>query len=394
VRVALVSPYSVTLPGGVQGQVLGIAAALARAGDEVVVVAPGEPDAVPAGGLAGGARLALVGRTLPIPVNGSRAPVALSPGAALRSRAELRASRPDVVHVHEPFVPGPALAALLARPAPTLGTFHRSGASAPYRVLRPLLGPLLGRLDDAVAVSEAARATVEAVAGRRAQGLAVLANGVDLERFERAVPFRADRPAAVFVGRHEARKGLGVLLEAFSSSALEASLWVVGDGPEHATLRARYGADRRIEWLGRLDGDALASRVAGAAVLVAPSLGGESFGVVLLEAMAAGAAVLASDIPGYRSAAGAAAEFVAPGDPVALRRALETMLGDGGRRAELVRAGRERARSHSFEALAAAYRRRYEVLLSGVPRGVRSSPPGTGTPPGSDDGWSSPYTAT
>ena len=169
---------------------------------------------------------------------------------------------------------------------------------------------------------------------------------------------------------------------------------MVGDGPEHATLRARYGADRRIEWLGRLDGDALASRVAGAAVLVAPSLGGESFGVVLLEAMAAGAAVLASDIPGYRSAAGAAAEFVAPGDPGRCGGRSRPCSATAAAAPSSFAAGRERARSHSFEALAAAYRRRYEVLLSGVPRGVRSSPPGTGTPPGSDDGWSSPYTAT
>jgi len=370
VRVALVSPYSVTLPGGVQGQVLGIAAALARAGDEVAVVAPGEPDAVPAGGLAGGARLVLVGGTLPIRVNGSRAPVALSPGASLRSRAELRAFRPDIVHLHEPFVPGPALAALLARPAPTLGTFHRSGASAPYRLLRPLLIPLFNRLGDAVAVSEAARATLEAVTGRRASRIDLLPNGVDLDLFERTEPYPADRPAVVFVGRHEVRKGLGVLLEAFSTSALEARLWVVGDGPERPALRARYGADARIEWLGRLDGDALAARVAGATVLVAPSLGGESFGVVLLEAMAAGTAVLASDIPGYRLAAGSAAELVVPGDPAALRRSLEALLGDVGRRAELVGAGRERACSHSFEELAVAYRRRYEALLSGARAGA------------------------
>lgn len=361
----MVSPYSVSVPGGAQRQAVALAVALARRGVEVEVLAPTGPGTAPAPDL-GGVPLADLGRALSIAVNGSRAPVAPFPWTAARALRLLHGGRYDVVHLHEPFVPGPTLAALAAGPRPLVGTFHRAGSDAAYRALGRGLGRLGRRLGAAVAVSDAARDTAAGVLGMRPGRFEVLWNGVDVEAFERARPIVGTRPAVVFTGRHEPRKGLGVLLEAFASVDADAELWVCGKGPETASLQAREPHDPRVLWLGQVGDEELAGRLAGATVFCSPALGGESFGLVLAEAMAAGTAVVASDLPGYRIALAGAGVLVSPGDAGALARALNDLLGAPRRRAELVAAGRARARALSVDTLAARYLEIYERLRSGV----------------------------
>src|SRR5260221_2051095 len=143
----------------------------------------------------------------------------------------------------------------------------------------------------------------------------LLFNGIEVDRFAKASPWPSDGPTIFFVGRHEPRKGLAVLLEAMRSLPADVHLWVAGDGPETRALQARHGGDERIEWLGRVDDDEKAERLRGADVFCAPSLRGESFGVVLLEGMAAQTPVVASDLPGDHNVArsGADAVLVPPG---------------------------------------------------------------------------------
>jgi phosphatidylinositol alpha-mannosyltransferase len=226
---------------------------------------------------------------------------------------------------------------------------------------------VVGGLDDRVAVSEVARATLWAAAGPCE--CAILANAIDVERFAGAAAAPADAPTVLFVGRVERRKGLAVVLEAFAGLPGDFRLRIVGDGPEAAALRRRFEHDRRISWLGPVADEALDREFAAARVLAAPALGGESFGVVLLEAMAAGVAVVASDLPGYRIAAAGAAALFPPGDTAALRRALQSLLSAEGEHDRLVAAGRLVAARHSFGDLAAAYAARYAAVLAAVSRG-------------------------
>jgi len=357
-----VCPYSCTMPGGVQTQVLGLARALASQGDDVAILAPAE-GAPGTGRLApvalGGAVFLKVGTGTSVSVNGSRAPVSPWPWTMSRTVSALRDFAPEVVHVHEPFAPGPSLGAVVMGPRPVVGTFHRSGADFAYRAYGRVVGVWSRRLDAAFAVSEAARATAKACVGRLSQTVQVIPNGVEVERFAGADPWPTSAPTIVFVGRHEPRKGLRVLLEAFGLLAEPTRLWVVGEGPETGRLRTEFGPDTRIEWLGLLDDEERAARLAGADVLVAPSLGGESFGVVLLEAMAAGTAVVASDLPGYQLAAGSAARFVPPGDRVALAAAIRTVLLDDGEREDLRSRGRQRASQYDMGVIAGLYRDNY-----------------------------------
>jgi phosphatidylinositol alpha-mannosyltransferase len=362
VRVALVSPYSLSVPGGAQGQVLGLSGALADLGHEVAVLGPLDGPRrewaarASALGASVAARVIPVGRAVSVPVNGSLAPVSPWPSTMARTVQILRGGAYDVVHLHEPFVPGPSLAALTAGPRPLVATYHRAGIDAAYRGFGLSLGRLRRRLAAAVAVSEEARSTALKVIGGRPEEIEVLWNGVDVARWRRAEPAPSKVPAIVFVGRHEQRKGLVYLLEAFSMLAPpDLALWVCGEGPETAGLRERFAGDERVEWLGRVSDAEAASRVRGATVFCAPAVAGESFGLVVAEAMAAGTPVVASDIPGYRAALAGAGVLVPPGDAAALAAALGELLGDQQRREALSAAGRARAEQLSLEALAERY---------------------------------------
>jgi phosphatidylinositol alpha-mannosyltransferase len=328
-QVAVLCPYSLSVPGGVQGQVLGLARELRRLGHDATVLAPLDP--VLKTGETTEFRhersgVISLGRSVPIHANGSIAPVALGPKASLRALRALRSSRFDVLHIHEPLAPGASYACLVFASQPKIGTFHRSGSSALYTVLGPVARPLADRLRIRCAVSEDARETARKALGGDYE---IVGNGVEYERFATADPWPTEAPTVMFVGRHEKRKGLRVLLDALARLAdTEVVCWIAGHGPETDELMKRHPESRTVRWLGRIDDKTLARRLRGADVACFPSIGGESFGVVLLEAMAARSAVLASDIPGYRSAADGFARLVSPGDPVALAAALEVTLSD------------------------------------------------------------------
>jgi len=355
-RIAMLSPYSLSRPGGVQGQVIGLSRALRAGGHEVTVVAPAsDPEGVPE---AVGQHY-VIGRPTDLHSNGSVAPVALWPGEAARAERFVRTGGFDVAHLHEPLAPMAAYGLVLTAPLPLVGTYHRAGVSRWVPLLKPLAELVGRRLQIRVAVSEAARQT-----GVRAGGGAfeVLFNGVEMERFEAAVPRRDEegRPVVLFLGRHEQRKGLNVLLDAFSTLERPAVLWVAGDGPATEVQRRRYPESDRVHWLGVLSDAEVASRLAGADVLCAPSLQGESFGMVLLEGMAGGCSVVASDIEGYRMASGGHAALVPPGDAGALARALGSALADavegvGQSSDEARKAATEYARNRSMDALAERY---------------------------------------
>jgi phosphatidylinositol alpha-mannosyltransferase len=190
-------------------------------------------------------------------------------------------------------------------------------------------------------------------------------NGVELDAFGKVDPAPTVGPTIFFLGRHEPRKGLAVLLEAMTRLPSNVRLWVGGDGPETAALRSRAAGDPRIEWLGRISDEEKARRLRGADVFCAPSLHGESFGVVLLEAMAAETAVVASDLPGYANVARADRDglLVPPGDAAVLAGALDRVLGDRSLRQSLVVSGEARASGFSMERLAEVYVGLYRAVL-------------------------------
>ena len=331
--IALVCPYSLSRPGGVQGQVVGLGRALLERGHRVTVFAPLDAAADAPSGI----DTVTTGRSVRIPANGSVAPVSVSVPSVVRAVRSLRAGRFDVVHVHEPFTPGLPFGLLVGRGLPPLvATFHRSGGSPFYTALRPLTRRLARRFAVRCAVSPAARATaVDALGGRYDVGF----NGVEVDRFRDVEPWPRPGPTVLFLGRHEERKGLGVLLSSFeglrrSRDGVEShqgadppTLWVGGDGPQTASLQQCHPEATDLRWLGVLTEDEKVRRLVAADVVCAPSLGGESFGVVLLEAMAARAVVVASDIDGYRLAAGGHAILTPPGDVVSLTEGLVQALG-------------------------------------------------------------------
>lgn len=354
-RIGLLCPYSVTIPGGVQGQVLALARALRQQGHPTRVLAPAD-------GVPPDAGVTPLGVSVPTAANGSVAPVAPDPSAQLRTIRAIRDEDFDVLHLHEPLAPGPNLTALLLDAVPMIGTFHAAGDSASYRYAAPILRWGLRRLRHRCAVSPDARELAHRYLGGDYE---LVFNGIEIERYAQGPVAPTDGPTIFFCGRHEPRKGLALLLEALQWLPTDVRVWVGSDGPETERLQALHAGDHRIEWLGRITDEDKMARLRGADVFCAPALMGESFGVVLLEAMAAGTAVVASDLDGYRNVAthGRDALLAPVGDAAALAEALSAALSEPDRRAELVEAGRRRAEGFAMERLASLYLERYETIL-------------------------------
>lgn len=355
-RIGLVCPYSLTIPGGVQGQVLGLARSLRALGHEVRVLGPCDGPPPDAG-------VTPLGRSVPTAANGSVAPLAPDPSAQLRTIRALRDEGFEVVHLHEPIAPGPCMTATLFADAPKVGTFHAAGESAGYRVMGWALKRLARRLDYRCAVSPDAMALAQGAMGGDYE---LLFNGVEVDRFASGDAHPVEAPTIFFLGRHEPRKGLGVFLEAFAELPGDIRAWVGGDGPQSAELRERFGGDHRIEWLGRISDAERGARMRGCTVYCSPSVRGESFGMVLLEAMAAGCALVASDLAGHRNVVtdGVNALLAPVGDATGLAKALQRLLDDDGLRATLIAGGRRRADELSMAHLADRYVEIYEGVLA------------------------------
>jgi len=304
-----------------------------------------------------------LGRSVIVPANGSLPNIVLSPRSVLRVRQALERERFDVLHLHEPMTPAICTATLALARCPLVATFHASGELGWLRPAKPIWGFLLDRLDHRIAVSEQARDS----AARHFPGeYEIVPNGV-------LVPPQAD-PAGrehrvVFVGRQEPRKGLHVLLLAWPEIHRQtgARLAVVGADPLAVRLllaRLRV-SDEGIDVHGFLSQDDLTAELAAAKALVAPSVGGESFGMVLTRAFACATPAVASDIPGYREVTTPeTALTVPPGDPRALAQAVIAMLEDEPRRQALGAAARELARErYGWEGVARRLLSVYELVV-------------------------------
>lgn len=363
-KVAIVSPYSWAHPGGVNNHIEGLARQVIARGHEVSVVAPDAPGACgrqAGGSVPEGVRFIDAGRSVPVPANGSVAHLALMPGAGRKVRRALAGLQPDVVHVHEPMVPLVSSAAVTATGARVVGTFHAAGegGSTLYALAGLTRKKLFERLDFRIAVS----ATARQLASRYFPGeYEIVPNGVDTSRFTPGLappPGFPGGPVVLFVGRDEPRKGLAVLLEAFPlvrESVGDCRLVLAGPGIEPAAVSRRLppGLADEVVVAGLVPNKQLPAWYAAATLFCAPALGGESFGVVLIEAMASGTPVVASDIPGYAGVVEAAPGGVLfpAGDAGGLAGAIIGLLGDAEKREELSRAGIAGVQAFSWKRLA------------------------------------------
>lgn len=343
-KVALVCPYDMGVPGGVQDQVRRLSKWVAAAGHDVRLIAPGE-SAEPG--------FVSVGPTTVVPANGAATPVALAPRVAGAVVAALLDA--DVAHVHEPLMPQVALAAMRKSQVPLVGTFHADVspvAAGVYRFGKPLIRRWLQRLAVITAVSPIA-ARVVADTGR----VRIIPNGIDVDEYAATTKHSG---AIAFLGRNDERKGLPVLLDAWPhirTAHPHAALTVIGaDNPGREIGGVRF--------LGRVSEERKREVLATSEVFCAPNLSGESFGIVVVEAMAAGCAVVASGLPAFVRVAGEAARFVAVGDAVGLAGAVVALLADPSETARLGSAAAAASLRFGRDNVAGAYLTAYEDAVA------------------------------
>ena len=372
-RIGIACPYTWDVPGGVQAHVRDLADNLLARGHDVSVLSPVDdperadlpPYVVPAG------------RAVPVPYNGSVARLVFGPLSMARTRRWLRDGGFDVLHVHEPTVPSVSMLACFAASGPIVATFHTATArSRALQVFGTALQPALEKVTGRIAVSPAARRVVVEHLGGDA---VLIPNGVDVARFEGAQPLpgRGDRPTVVFLGRiDEPRKGLAVLLEALPELVElvpHVQLLVAGPGDEGDVVAAIPPSLRdRVELLGLVT-EADKPRVfATGDVYCAPNTHGESFGIVLVEAMAAGTPVVASDLEAFRRVLqeGQAGVLVPVRDPGALAAGLGALLHDPERRQRLAAAGRQAVRAYDWTTVTRQVVEVYETVAAAAPVAV------------------------
>jgi phosphatidylinositol alpha-mannosyltransferase len=372
VRIALACPYGWDSPGGVQVHVRQLAGRLREHGHQVLVLAPSRSPAPDPG-------VRIVGRPISVPYQGTVAPICPWPWSIAPIRGAIRSFGPDVVHAHEPFQLSTSMFATMSSPAPVVGTFHaHAERSLLLDMAAPLLRPTWRRLSVRIAVSEAAAGFVSS---RFRGDVRIIPNGVDVELFAGGEP-QSGLPSGrrlLWVGRLDRQKGFAVAVRAFEDLAREfTDLWflVVGDGRDREAISSVTDEiRRRILMAGSVRHDQLPAYHAGTDVFVSPALGQESFGIVLVEAMAAGVPVVATDIAGYREVVrhGIDGLLVPPGDPAALAAAVRRVLVEPEVAARLHAAGKERAERYRWDVVIAEIERAYRDAVAGTGADYRGS---------------------
>ncbi|MFF0488085.1 glycosyltransferase family 4 protein [Nocardia sp. NPDC004068] len=368
-KIGMVCPYSFDVPGGVQSHVVELAQVLIERGHRVSVLAPAADDtALPD-------FVVSAGKAVPIPYNGSVARLSFGPTAYTRIRRWITDNDFDVLHIHEPNAPSLSMLALKIADGPIVATFHTSTTkslvlSTFQGVLRPYHEKILGR----IAVSELARRwQVEALGSDAVE----IPNGVDVPAFAHAPlldGYPRDGGTVLFLGRYdEPRKGMAVLLGALPEVVRrnpDVRILIVGRGDEERLRREAGPHARNLRFLGQVSDAEKASAMRSADLYCAPNLGGESFGIVLVEAMAAGTAVVASELDAFRRVLrdGTAGMLVPVGDSHALARALNDLLAHPDKRAELVRAANQVVGEYDWPVVAEQILRVYETVTLGDAR--------------------------
>jgi phosphatidylinositol alpha-mannosyltransferase len=365
VRVGLVCPYTWEVPGGVQQHIRDLAEALMGLGHEVSVISPADDDTpLPD-------YVVSAGRAVPVPYNGSVARLAFGFLSASRVRRWVKEGAFDVLHVHEPAAPSLSLLACWVADGPIVATVHT--ATPRSRVMHasaPALRTALEKVNGWIAVSEAARTTLVEHTGGDA---VLIPNGVTVRRYEKASPlpgWPGPGGALGFLGRmDEPRKGLDVLLRAFETLGQQRPglrLLIAGPGDADDALEKVSAPLRdRVIMLGQVTEDDKARAYHSVDVFCAPNTGGESFGIVLAEAMAAGAPIVASDLDAFRQVlrGGRAGELFETGDPGDLARAAGRLLDDPQRRADLSAAASEAVRIYDWPVVARDVVHVYEAVV-------------------------------
>lgn len=374
-RIGIVSPYSFDVPGGVQIHIQDLATELVRRGHFVSVLAPSESEDHPDWFVPAGPAVA-------IKFNGSVARLSYGPRAAARTKKWLEEGRFDVVHIHEPGSPSLGMHALKNADVPVVATFHSAmERSATRTITAPLVRPLLERISARIAVSNEARRTLIEHHGGDA---VVIPNGVETRIFRDAEPNpkwqgSTDAPVIVFLGRlDESRKGLPVFegaIEPILKEFPNARFLIAGRGDAKVLEHALEQHPQNVMLLGEISDEEKAALLSGATLYIAPQTGGESFGIVLVEAMAAGTAVVASDIAAFAAVLdnGNAGELFSNRDSKALADKVLALLRDPERIEALAKAGLARSALYDWGTVTDQIMAVYEEVVDW------GAPPITGT---------------
>ena len=364
-KIGIVCPYSWDTPGGVQNHIRDLAEYLIDAGHDVSVLAPVADDSnLPD-------YIVNAGKPISIPYNGAVARVLFGPVAFSRVRQWIANGNFDLLHLHEPAIPSISLLACWAAEGPMVGTFH--AASKRQKIIfaiGPILEPAIEKLSARIAVSEAARLTLTDHLDTDA---VIIPNGIYASRYQVGVPQEKWQGNTIgFIGRFdEPRKGLSVLLEALpviARFAPDVKVFVAGPGDPTEVIK---GIDpqlrHRFEFLGKISEEDKANFMSSIAIYVAPNTGGESFGIILAEALAGGACVVASDIPAFDDLLGNGkyGKLFKSEDSTDLAKVIIELLRDREKRAELANVGKTRGQSFDWEIVAQQIYSVYEMSIVG-----------------------------
>lgn len=354
-NVTIVCPYDLGSNGGVQDQAIRLVGWLGELGHDVTLIGPGT-EGPPGFELPFGT--VLLGQTRTVAANKSSTPIMLNPRVGKTLSAAMADA--DVVHIHEPLMPTVSLAATRIGDIPKVGTFHADPPTwirRTYRGTGMLLRQIISKIDVATATSPVSRSAIARMIDAR-----IVPNGVEIAAYR---PSDKRAGSVAFLGRDDPRKGLDVLLAAWPSvveAVPGANLTVIG--------AARDTPMPAVSYLGRVSEQEKADVLSTSEVYCAPNLGGESFGIVLVEAMASGCAIVASGIPAFAHVVGDAAEIVAPGDPAGLASRIVTLLTGEERRMELQTASLQRAQAFEGRSVATMFEAAYTdaIAAHGRPR--------------------------